>query len=143
MASAKTEEAEFWESLENMFDRKIPIDPKVRYVINEGIKKSRNLDPEKREEVIDAAVYLAHDIVTSAFRDEREAKVAFEAMKTAEDFIAEELEANDIAVTSKSRTETKQTTERKKTAGDFIEQFPGIKKLERKGGPIETERRKR
>ena len=143
MASAKTEEAEFWESLENMFDRKIPIDPKVRYVINEGIKKSRNLDPEKREEVIDAAVYLAHDIVTSAFRDKREANVAFEAMKTAEDFIAKELKANDITVPRESRTETKQTTERKNTAGDFIEQFPGIKKLERKSGPRETERRKR
>lgn len=143
MASAKTEEAEFWESLENMFDRKIPIDPQVRFVINEGIKESRNLDPEEREEVIDAAVYLAHDIVTSAFRDKREANVAFEAMKTAEDFIGKELKANDITVPGESRTETKQTTERKNTAGDFIEQFPGIKKLERKSGPRETERRKR
>lgn len=137
MASPKTEEAEFWESLENMFGRKIPINSQVRYVINMAIKESRNQDPEEREKVINAAVYLAHDIVTSAFRDKSEAKVAFTAMKIAEDFIVKELKAKGITVPSESKTETKQTTERKKTAGDFMEQFPGIKKLERKGGPRE------
>ena len=138
MASAKTEVAEFWESLENMFDRKIPIDPQVRFVINEGIKESRNLDPEKREEVINAAVYLAHDIVTSAFRYESEAEVAFKAMETAKDFIHKELTAEKITVPSdeetESKSETKQTTEDKISPGNFLEQFPLVKKLERKSG---------
>lgn len=139
MAFAKTEEAEFWESLENMFDRIIPIDPQVRFVINSGIKGSRNLDPEKREDVINAAVYLAHDIITCAFRYESEAEVEFEAMKIAEDFIHKELKANGITVSSdeetESETETKQTTEGKISAGDFLERFPLVKKLERKSAP--------
>ena len=124
MASQKTEESEFWESLENTFGRKIPIDPQVRYVINMAIKESRNQDPEERAEVVDDAMYLAHDFVNVAFKDESDAEVV-EGVKVP---IDEETE---------NETETKQTTDGNISPGDFLEQFPGIKKLERKGGPKE------
>ena len=141
MASQKTEESEFWESLENTFGRKIPIDPQVRYVINMAIKESRNQDPEERAEVVDDAMYLAHDFVNVAFKDESDAEVAYVAVKTAKDFINEELESKGVKVPideeTENETETKQTTDGNISPGDFLEQFPGIKKLERKGGPKE------
>lgn len=114
MASQKTEESEFWESLENTFGRKIPIDPQVRYVINMAIKESRNQDPEERAEVVDDAMYLAHDFVNVAFKDESDAEVV-EGVKVP---IDEETE---------NETETKQTTDGNISPGDFLEQFPGSK----------------
>ena len=138
MASPKTEEAEFWESLENTFGRKIPVDPQVRYVINMAIKESRNQDPEEREKVINAAVYLAQDIVTVAYRDESDAAVALEAKNAAQKFIHGKLKERVPSVKeTESKAETKQTTEGAKTAGDFIEQLSGFKKLEKKGEPKE------
>lgn len=111
MASPKMKEAEFWESLENMFGQKFPVHPQVKYVIDMAIKESRNQNLEERAKVINAAVYLAHDIVTVGLRGESNAGVAFKAMKTAEDFICKKLqEAN------------------------FPEQFQKVKMVERKGG---------
>ena len=139
MASPKMKEAEFWESLENMFGKELPVDPQVRYVIDMAIKESRNQKPEERAKVINAALYLAHDIVTVALRGKNNAGVAFEAMETAEDFIRKKLqEAKEgkvpIDEETESKTETKQTTEGNISPGDFPEQFQKVKTVERKGG---------
>lgn len=48
MASLKTEEAEFWESIENEFGRKIPVDPQVRYVLNMAIKVNQKKNRKKK-----------------------------------------------------------------------------------------------
>ena len=139
MASPKMKEAEFWESLENMFGQKFPVDPQVRHVIDMAIKESRNQNPEERAKVINAAVYLAHDIVIVGLRGKSNAGVAFKAMKTAEEFIREKLqEAKEgkvpIDEETESKTETKQTTEGNISPGDFPEQFQKVKMVERKGG---------
>ncbi|PFX15091.1 hypothetical protein AWC38_SpisGene20704 [Stylophora pistillata] len=93
-AEEEAEEKEFWEKIEMMFDRKFPIDEDVRKVINAGIKESRYLDPKEREEVIDAAVCLAYDIVTVAQREEegKEAEIAKIAKREAEVYIKSKLE---------------------------------------------------
>ena len=95
----------------------------------------------RRAEVVDDAMYLAHDFVNVAFKDESDAEVAYVAVKTAKDFINEELESKGVKVPIDEETEnemeTKQTTEGNISPGDFLEQFPGVKKLERKGGPKE------
>ncbi|PFX11801.1 hypothetical protein AWC38_SpisGene24349 [Stylophora pistillata] len=142
MASQTTEEAEFWERLENIFDRKIPIDPQVKYAMNEAIKETRKQEPDEAEEVINAVLYLAHDIVSVAFRD-KDAEVAYDAKKIAADFIAKKLEESKKTVPSPEETETESEAKgifnAKRSPGDFLEQFVGIKKLERKGGPKEQE----
>lgn len=142
MASQTTEETELWESLENMFDRKIPIDPRVKYAMNEAIKETRKQEPDETEEVINAVLYLAHDIVSVAFRD-KDAEVAYDAKKIAADFIAKKFEESKKTVPSAEETETESEAKgifnAKISPRDFLDQFVGIKKLERKCGPKEKE----
>ena len=89
----QTDEENFSEGIEKMFGQKISLDPDLKYVIDEGIKESRWMDPEKRAQVIETAGYLAYDIiVVERLGDHADAEVAKGAKQAAENCIKERLE---------------------------------------------------
>ena len=97
MASERTDEQtdqeKFSEGIEKMFGQKISLDPDVKYVIDEGVKESRWMDPEKRAQVIETASYLAYDIIiVERLGDHADAEVAKGAKQAAENCIKKRLE---------------------------------------------------
>ena len=92
MASASRDEQDFCEGMETMFGQKIPFDSDVKYVIDEGIKESRRMNPEKRAQVIETAGYLVYDImVVESLGDHADAEVAKGAKQAAESCIKKRL----------------------------------------------------
>lgn len=92
MASAARYEQDFCEGMETMFGRKIPFDPDVKHVIDEGIKESRCMDPEKRTQVIETAGYLCYDImIVESLQDLEDAEIAKGAKQAAENCIKKRL----------------------------------------------------
>ena len=87
MASQKMEG--FWEHLEKLVGH-VEVDSTVRNVIDTGIEESQKLDPEDKAEVMDAAVYLACDIVTVAKGGE-EAKAPRKRKMAAEQYIKQKV----------------------------------------------------
>ena len=89
----QTDEENFSEGIEKMFGQKISLDPDLKYVIDEGIKESRWMDPEKRAQVIETAGYLAYDIIiVERLGDHADAEVAKGAKQAAENCIKKGLE---------------------------------------------------
>ena len=84
----QTDEENYSEGIEKMFGQKISLDPDVKYVIDEGVKESRWMDPEKRAQVIETAGYLAYDIIiVERLGDHADAEVAKGAKQAAENCI--------------------------------------------------------
>ena len=92
MASASRDEQDFCEGMETMFGQKVPFDSDVKCVIDEGIKESRRMNPEKRAQVIETAGYLAYDImIVESLGDHADAEVAKGAKQAAESCIKKRL----------------------------------------------------
>ncbi|XP_022810616.1 uncharacterized protein LOC111347655, partial [Stylophora pistillata] len=86
------DEQGFCDGMVETYDEEINFDKDVKKVIDEGIKEARQMDPEKRAQVIETAGRLAYDImIVESIGDERDAKVARGRKEAAENFIKEEL----------------------------------------------------
>ena len=149
-ACADQEQEGFWEELEKQFDRQIPVEHEVRYALDTVFKSLDVFDPKEREEVIDAAVHIAYEIVIAAFRgedakqvqrevvdnmSEEDKKKAKEDKKKAEEDKKKAEEDKKKAVEERSqmsqmsqRVATKQgEIEGYITPGDFLEKFEWVK----------------
>lgn len=125
---AKQEQEGFWDELEKLFDRQIPIKNEVRYAIDTVFKRVDVFDPEEREGVIDAAEHIAYEIVTAAFRGEDAEEVQKEVIKNmSEESKTKAKEDKKSAAAIKHRTR-----EYDITPGNFLEMFEGVKKLPKK-----------
>ena len=92
MASAARDEQGFCEGMEKMYGQKISFDPDVKYVIDEGIKEARLMDPEKRAQVIETAGYLCYDImIVESLQGNKDAEVAKGAKQAAENYLKKHL----------------------------------------------------
>ena len=166
MATCADQEHEgFWEELEKQFDRPIPVEHEVRYTLDTVFKSLDVFDPEEREEVIDAAVHIAYEIVTAAFRrqdakqvqrevvdnmseeDKRKAeedkKKAEEDKKKAEEDKKKAEEDKKKAVEERSQMSQRVATKQGEiedyiTPGDFLEKFKWVEELPKKCEQRET-----
>ena len=129
--SAEQEQEGFWEVLEKQFDRQIPIKAEVRYAIDTVFKRLDVFDTEEREDVIDAAVHIAYQIVTAAFRGEDAEEVQKQVIKNMSE------EDKEKAIEKESQMSPRVATEHRTrgddiTLGNFLEMFEGVKKLPKK-----------
>ena len=162
MATCADQEQEgFWEELEKQFDRQIPVEHEVRYALDTVFKSLDVFDPEEREEVIDAAVHIAYEIVTAVLRREdakqvqrevvdnmseedkrkaeEEKKKAEEDKKKAEEDKKKAVEERSQMSQMSQRVATKQgEIEGYITPGDFLEKFEWVEKLPKKCEQRET-----
>ena len=132
--SAEEEQEGFWEELEKLFDRQIPIENEVRYALDTVFKCLDVFDPKTREVVIDAAEHIAYEIVIAAFRGEDAEKVQKEVIKnmTKEDKNKAAEEGSQMSQMS-PRVATKHRERGDViTPGNFLEMFEGVKKLPKK-----------
>ena len=125
---AKQEQEGFWDELEKLFDRQIPIKNEVRYAIDTVFKRVDVFDPEEREGVIDAAEHIAYEIVTAAFRGEDAEEVQKEVIKN----MSEESKTKAKKDKKSAAAIKHRTREYDITPGNFLEMFEGVKKLPKK-----------
>lgn len=139
--SAEQEQEGFWEELEKLFDRQIPIKNEVRYAIDTVFKRLDVFDPEKREKVIDAAEHIAYEIVIAAFRGEDAEEVQKEVIKnmTEEDKKKAAEEGSQMS----PRVATNHRERDIFTPGDFLEMFNWVKKLPEKYEQKEASKKER
>lgn len=137
MAACVDQEQEgFWEELEKQFDRQIPVEHEVRYALDTVFKSLDVFDSKEREEVIDAAVHIAYEIVIAAFRGEDAKQVqrkvvdnmSEEDKKEAEEDKKKAVEERSQMSQMSQRVATKQgEIEGYITPGDFLEKFEWVK----------------
>ena len=155
MATCADQEQEgFWEELEKQFDRQIPVEHEVRYALDTVFKSLDVFDLEEREEVIDAAVHIAYEIVIAAFRGEDAEEVQKEVIKnmSEEDKKKAEEDKKKAEEDKKRAEEDKKKAEERAqmsqmsprvaktlrgrgdviTPGNFLEMFEEVKKLPKK-----------
>lgn len=143
--SAEQEQKGFWEELEKLFDRQIPIKYEVRYAIDTIFKRLDVFDPEEREGVINAAEHIAYEIVTAAFRGGDAEEVQKEVIKNMSKEDKEKAEEDKKKAEEDKRKAEEEgsqmslrvaTKPRARgdvlTPGNFLEMFEGIKKLPKK-----------
>ena len=142
---AEQEQEGFWDELEKLFDRQIPIKNEVRYAIDTVFKRVDVFDPGERERVIDAAEHIAYEIVTAAFRGEDAEEVQKEVIKNMSEKGKEKAkkdkeeadEDKKSAVEKRSQMSPRAATKHRTrkydiTPGNFLEMFEGVKKLPKK-----------
>lgn len=141
MATCADQEQEgFWEELEKQFDRQIPVEHEVRYALDTVFKSLDVFDLEEREEVIDAAVHIAYEIVNAAFRGEDAEEVQKEVIKNMSEEDKKKAEedkkkAEERAQMSQMLPRVAKTLRGRRdviTPGNFLEMFEGVKKLPKK-----------
>lgn len=125
---AKQEQEGFWDELEKLFDRQIPIKEEVRYAIDTVFKRVGVFDPKESEGVIDAAEHIAYEIVTAAFRGEDAEEVQKEVIKN----MSEESKTKAKKDKKSAAAIKHRTREYDITPGNFLEMFEGVKKLPKK-----------
>lgn len=162
---AEQEQEGFWDELEKLFDRQIPIKNEVRYAIDTVFKRVGVFDPKESEGVIDAAEHIAYQIVTAAFRGEDAEEVQKEVIKNMSEKDKEKAEKDrekaekdrgkaekdkkkadedkKSAVKKRSQMSSRAATKHRTreydiTPGNFLEMFEGVKKL-----PTKFEQRER
>lgn len=141
MATCADQEQEgFWEELEKQFDRQIPVEHEVRYALDTVFKSLDVFDLEEREEVIDAAVHIAYEIVIAAFRREDAEEVQKEVIenmsqedkKKAEEDKKKAEERAQMSTMLPRVTNTLRGRGDVITPGNFLEMFEGVRRLPKK-----------
>lgn len=134
MATCADQEQEgFWEELEKQFDRQIPVEHEVRYALDTVFKSLDVFDLEEREEVIDAAVHIAYEIVIAAFRREDAEEVQKEVIKNMSQEDKKKAEERAQMSTMLPRvTNTLRGRGDVITPGNFLEMFEGVRRLPKK-----------
>ena len=133
MATCADQEQEgFWEELEKQFDRQIPVEHEVRYALDTVFKSLDVFDPEEREEVIDAAVHIAYEIVIAAFRREDAEEVQKEVIKNMSQEDKKKAEEDKKKAEERAQMSTMTPRGDVITPGNFLEMFEGVRRLPKK-----------